>query len=150
MAHSTILNEDYTNHQVHMLSVSLNIPNKNHDINAIELVGSTTPIVPIASTSSSSSSSSSSSVMLTSSYYSSDIAKLQAEHQQLEQIDKENIINLNELTFTKMPVDKWQQGTIKEWLEYIGMLPIHVKNCLKYVKNGKVIQNFIYLNLKKK
>jgi hypothetical protein len=38
-------------------------------------------------------------------------------------------------------VEKWQPSAIREWLESIGMLPTHIKNALKYLKNGRALLN---------
>jgi hypothetical protein len=115
MTHSN--SDDYAT-QAHILSMSLNIPKAND---------STTT----TTASESSVSSSASSVMFTNSYCSND------ENNKHPHID--NIVSLNDISiFNRLSVDIWQNNTIKDWLEHIGMLPIHVKNCLKYVKSGKV------------
>ena len=108
------LNDDYNTKNANALSISLNIPKKSISSSTHEN-GNANSIV-------SSVSSSASSVMFTNSYCSSDYTK----------------VNESDLLFNKLPADKWQQNAIKEWLEYIGMLPMHIKNCLKYIKTGKV------------
>jgi hypothetical protein len=107
-------NDDYTtsSKQSNVMSISLHIPKQINEINKKDSIIT------------SSVSSSASSVLFTHSFCSS---------------SDPNNNNSTELSFNKIPTDKWQQDTIKEWLESIGMQEIHIKNCLKTIKTGKVM-----------
>ena len=115
--HNNIIN---STKQAHVMSISLHIPKQVQDLSKQKSSDSITSSV----------SSSTSSVMFTNSFCST-----------ADPAHNNNTATrqcLNTLSFDKIPVDQWQYGSIKEWLEYIGMFPVHIKNCLKCVKNGKV------------
>ena len=118
-------NKEYSSFkQAHVMSISLHIPTQISEISKTQQDSSITSSV----------SSSASSVLFTHSFCSSlDNANNN------NNSTKINFIEFPDLSFHNIPVDKWQQENVKEWLESIGMQQIHVKNCLKFIKTGKVI-----------
>jgi hypothetical protein len=113
-------NNDFTtsSKQSNVMSISLHIPKQINERNKKDSIIT------------SSVSSSASSVLFTHSFCSSSDPNNN---------NNNNNNNSTELSFNKIPTDKWQQDTIKEWLESIGMQEIHIKNCFKTIKTGKVI-----------